>query len=265
MKSYFRKTTKGRKPRKYGRKASKKSTRTVSKSVKTYVKRQISRNIENKSVCSYQTNLILNYAGSLTTPTFLNLVPAITQDASAQGRIGNQVNVKSAWIRGYINVLPYDAITNPGLAPTSVRMWVCRRKQTNRLISGAPSLTDFSNFFQVGSTTLGFQSNMLDMVLGNNSDYWTVLADRKIQLQNNYYQAGTASKIANPSGRASTPFQFHFGKHLGKLLFNDNNSLASNKELHLVFQTVQADGTYYGTPLYMAEVHYAIEWKFEDA
>jgi hypothetical protein len=167
-------------------------------------------------------------------------------------------------IHGFVNVLPYDATFNPQPSPIYIKMWLCRRKTYNINAGGLPGTNDFATFFQAGGSSAGFQSNMLDMVFKSNSDYWTCYATKTVQLQNNA-NAGNGSPIVSSNASVSRPFSFSFAKHLGMCRFNDNVSYPENKELFLVFQPAYADGSSSATALRLAEVHYNIEWQFEDA
>jgi len=261
--SYARKTKAPYKKRAYKRKPRGKRTSLV----KT-IKRVIHSQIENKIVSSYNTNVILTYAnttGVSATPSFINLNPNISQGITSSQRIGNQIRVMSAKINGYVNLLLTSPTVNPSTSPVYVKMWLCRRKQTNQGVSGTPSATDFNNFFQSGATSLGFQGSMLDMVFRNNNEIWSILQTKTVQLVTALSQTGV-NLINGMSGRCSVPFNFQFGKHLGLIRYNDNSTPPYSKELYLVFQTVWADGTSSNITAYqMAEIHFNVEWSFEDA
>jgi len=245
--------------RKYPRRVYKKKTSLV----KT-IKRVIHQQAENKVLTSYAANQALNYAGSVTLPSYIQLTPSPLTGTSVQARIGNQIRVVKGIVSGYVNVLPYSATANYQPSPIYIKMWLCKRKAFNQGASGTPTITDFNNFFQVGSTSLGFQSNMLDMTFRTNQDYWTVYSSKTIQLQNCGYFAQQSNAIMASNAAVSHPFSFSFAKHLGMCRFNDNTTFPENKELFLVFQPVYADGSSSLTALSLAEIHYTVEWQYED-
>ena len=154
-------------------------------------------------------------------------------------RIANEVSIRKATIKGYVNLLPYDVGTNPMRCPLMVKIWLCRRKNMNPLMALNPSGTDWGNFFQVGNTSISFQSSPLDMCFASNKDYWTVISTKSFMLSNGYFNSTASTNIAGGTGVVSKYFQFSFAKQLGKLKFNDATTTTSNKELFLVFQTVQ--------------------------
>ena len=248
--------------RKYAKRVYKKS------SFVKRVKRIIHSQLENKVLSGYAANQSIVNAGSITDPTRIILTPAITQGSGSNQRIGNSVRVVKAIARGYVNLKPYNATNNSQTSPLYVKMWLCRRQTTNLTISSAPTTTDYAQFFQTGNSAVPFQSNMLDMTLFTNKDYWNVFATKTIQLCNTGYGSqASASNIAPGSSNVSAPFYFDLTKHLGLCKYNDNNAsyLPTNKELFLVFQAVLADGSISGGILDAAEFHYAVEYQFEDA
>lgn len=257
---YARKSV-ARKPRKYARRVYKKRTPLV----KT-IKRVLHSQIENKISSHYAVNQLLTLATSGVVPYFINLTPSPTQGVTSQQRIGNSIRVVKASVNGFVNVLPYNAVTNLMPSPISVKMWLCKRKNFNNDIR-LPNTTDFNNFFQSGATALGFQQNMLDMTLRNNTEYWTILSSKTIQLQNNYYAGATAptTSIIGSAYRVSQPFRFSFAQHLGLCKYNDTVTFPQNKELFLVFQPVYADGSTAPAGSGLAEVHFNVEWEYEDA
>lgn len=256
---YRRRVTK-RRPRYAGRKA------RVFRKKRTFaarVKKVLHSQIENKVITYPVANQTLSYAGPITNPYYANLTCIPTLGTNVQQRIGNQINVVKGQIKGFVRLLPYVAVSNPLNAPTYIKMWLCKRKSYNVGIGGLPGTTDFSNFFQSGSTSLGFQSSMIDMLLDVNKDYWSVLATKTIQLYS--YSSGAAAGTLLVPGNASVslPFSFSFGKHLGMEKFNDNTTYPVNKELFLVFQTVMADDTTPAGPY--CKVDYVVQWEYEDA
>lgn len=256
---------KGRKVarRKYAKRVYKKKT-----SFAVRVKRVIHRLAENKvQSIPYANNSLIN-AGSSVNPYYISLMPTPVQGTSVQERIGNNINVVKSTIRGFVNLLPYNSTTNDLQCPIKVKMWLCSRKKTNRAITSAPIAADFNNFFQSGSTSLGFQSNILDMLLHNNKDWWNIYATKTFELSPNLLGQtfATSTFIQSPSGKMSMPFSFDLTKHLGALKYNDSGTYPTNKELYLVFQTVRADGAVQTTPTPVyAEVHAIVEHNYEDS
>ena len=255
----FRKGKRAYKPRrKYAKKASKKTT------FASKVKKVIHSQIENKVIGTYAANTLINYAGSVTNPTYINLLPQPSQGTTVQQRIGNKIRVMKATINGMVVLKYYSATLNTLASPTLVKMWLCKRKSYNQGIGGLPVAADFAQFFQNGATTIGFQSNILDMLFKPNTEYWTVLATKSVELSNEATNT-PATAFSSSSAGSSARFSFSFAKHLGQLMYNDTTAAATNKELYLVFQNVNSDGSTSVVSQELSEVSYVVEWEYEDA
>jgi len=261
---YPRRRASGGPKRKYAKRVYKRKTVSSTKGIKSLVKKMIRKNVENKTADTYAANTVINCASSILLPTYISLAPTVTAGTSAQNRIGNEITVTKSTIRGICNVLPYNVTTNPLTSPIYVKMWLCSRKNTNSLVTGLPALADFQNFFQSGSTSLGWQINILDTLFYNNRDYWNVHTTKTMRLQ---YQStiSSANAVLSPSGYVTQHFTFNLAKHLGRIKYNDASTQPSNKELFLVFQAVLADGSTAAAGTQLAEVHYVLETNFEDA
>lgn len=237
----------------------------VSRPLKNYIKRAIGQKMENKTVLGYAANQSITTASSTTPFTIQNLLPALSIGTGVSNRVGNEVRVKSAYVSGYINLLPYNAVTNPLSTPIIVKMWLCSSKTINtNLISNTSIATDF---FEINNGSVGFQGNMLDMILTPNKDNWTVLQTRKFELgattATNNGQVGTGGYF--DSSKMTKPFYFNYGKHFKNALkYNDSlTNVPTNRNLFLVVQAVNADGS--STAVNVAECHYQFRVNFEDA
>lgn len=236
------------------------------KSFALRVKQVLHRLAENKCQVIPSLNNAINFASTTVSPSFISLMPTPTQGTTSQNRISNEITVVKSTIRGFVNLLPYNATNNPLFSPVKVKMWLVSRQRSNRQISGQPILQDWNQFFQQGNVALGFQSSLLDIMYPVNSDYWQLHAYRQVDLT---YQLGGFNSIAggsliSPSGKSTIPFSFDITKYLGKLKYNDDGLYPTNKELYLVFQAVRSDGQPDPTTAQLAEFHYIIDHRFED-
>lgn len=255
------------------RKSSKKPFRRSKRSISKFsrpskvltkqVKQIISRETENKVWFNYGVNNMI--PNTITgTPVYQNLIPLLSQGVGKSQRIANEINVKSGYIKGYVNLLPYDATTNNLPIPAYVKIWIISCKQQNTTSLGATNIG--TNFFDIVNGTVGMQGNMLDMDFSVNRDGWTVYASKTIKLgvgaitsvgpvgTNGYYE-GTSS--------FSVPFNFNIGKHLKKVKYDDSASSPTNKNMFIIFQTVPANGAS-GASQIMAEYHYSTRIEYED-
>lgn len=246
----------------------KRSSRTsVSKATKKYVKRAIHTSIENKVVVINQANNAITTAlTGVQAPYSINCIPAINTGAEQGERQGVVITPRVCTLKGFINLRPYNATTNP-YAPIKVKMWLASYKIFNRN-AATLQLADFNRFFEAGNSTVGFQGNLLDMVLPHNKSDWIIYETRSINL-------GTTSTSASHSGagvsydasRFSVPFSINVGKHLKqKLNYDDTDaSRPTNRNMFLFVQAVAAEGTNGGSTFIPCEIHYSHRFEFEDA
>lgn len=260
---YYGKKRVGRKPVRRT-KTTKKPARKVSTAVKSYVRRAISSNLENKVFIAYTANTNINTTGPSQAPTASQLLPYPAQGVGHSQRVGNEILVKRAYITGRINILPYNSLTNPLSTPILVKMWLVSNKQANNF--SPTSTTAYNNFFEVMNGSIGFQANTLDLFLTPNKDAWTVHASKTMHLGATYAsssgQVGTSGYFDN--SKMSLPFYFSYAKHIKHLKFDDTTLLPTNKNLYLVYQAVNADGSNSLNET-LCEVHYSIRVEYEDA
>lgn len=239
-------------------------SKPMAKAVGKICDKKIAGKIENKAWFDYGANNTITCVQSAS-PVARNLVPILTQGVGHTGRLGNECVVKNGYIRGHVNLLGYNATTNNLPGPIYVKMWLVSCINVN---SNSVAVTGIgSDFFDIVNSTVGFQGNMLDMSLTVNKSAWRLYASKTIKLGTSFVQvAGNVvqgSTIADNSPM-SAPFSFSFGKHLKKLKYDDNFTVAENRNLFLLFQTVYANGAD-STGQILAEYHYTTRVEYEDA
>ena len=232
----FRKKSTFRKKRTYKKKSLK-----ISKAVRKYVKKAINGEAEKKQLITYAANQSITTAAA-GTPGSIALMPVMGQGGASYQRIGSKINVVHSTVRGRVNVLTYNAGTNPK-NPIIVKMWLVSNKDyltTSNLGSTAIS----SDFFEINNGTAGLQGNTLDLLLPINKRTWSILATKEVKLgQTSPNNAINSVDIYNDNSPMSVPFYFNLTKHIGKTTYNENNTAPINKSLWLIFQPVFADGS----------------------
>lgn len=235
----------------------------VSNNVKKYVKRAISSNLENKVYVQNATNVAINTAAG-TTPTNIYLLPQVGQSVTQTGRIGNEIRIRKAYVKGYVNILPYNLATNPLSTPVLVKLFLvsCKYLNTNTL----SSTNIASDFFDNGASSIGFQGSVTDMLMGPNKDAWTFHKTKSFELGATYASGsgavGTGGYFDN--SRMTLPFYFSYGsKFRGSLKFNDTGLSPTNRNLFLCVQAVYADST--TSSITPCEWHYQNRVEYEDA
>lgn len=249
-----------RRPRYY--KKSKKMPK-VSKAIRSYVDRAMSVKKQNRQIIIPSANNALSTAIAGSAPTaVINLLPQPSRNVNDDGRIGNALTIKRGIIKGYVNLRPYNSVSNPIVAPLYVKMWVVSSKITN---SGTLADTNIAtNFFDGNTTPNGFQNNILDLTLPNNRESWVVHYTKIIKLGlgsgTNTYLSTQVSVNDNSSFTGS--FQFNWGRKCRSVLkYQDSVATPTNRNMWLIMTAVSADGE--GTTITGAEYHYTNITTFE--
>jgi len=234
----------------------------VSQAVKSYVNRTISAKAENKVFVDYGINLGITAHSGGSVPTHRNLLPQLTQGITAQQRIGNEVRVKSAIIRGAINLLPYNSVTNTGSNPQYVMIWLLKNKKDNIVLTSSQIGT---TMFELGNSCVGLQGNMLDTLLPINNLNWNCLYKRKYKLGASATIGGNISGSPDNSS-FSIPFVINYSRHLKVLKYEDGSLAHShpvNTNINMVFTAVYADGSI-TSQFIPAEYHFTNTIYYED-
>lgn len=238
----------------------KKKPLKVSTSIKAYVHKAITRSAEKKNFFAYGANQQLQSTGF---QNWQNLLPRLPQGASQSNRIGNQVKVTKAYVHGFVNLLPYNSVSNTLSTAVLIKIWICKYRQQN-LDSFANSYNLNSDFFDVGQANIGFQSSVLDMMLTCNKDDWMWYMTKQFKIG---AASATAAGAVGTGGYydnspMSQKFYFDYTKHIGKLHYNDSNVQPVNTNLWMVMQAVYADGS--SASIAPAEYHFATRIEYED-
>ena len=95
----------------------------VSKTVKRYVKKAIANAAENKfNIVRAINQAVTTAAGA--TPYAFSLLPSLASGSNRYSRQGNSIRVKSLSLNMRLNLLPYNATTNPVACPVAVRVFI---------------------------------------------------------------------------------------------------------------------------------------------
>lgn len=233
------------------------------KSIVKIVKSVLSRQAENKIWSDYGVNqsIICSQGG---TPTSKNLIPTLSPGATVTTRVGNEVRVKTGYIRGHVNILPYSQSSNTKPLPIYVKMWIVSAKQLNTTNLASTSIS--TTFFEAGGASTGFQGNMLDIDFSPNKDSWVIHYTKTVKLGCGYVSSLNSPVLSASyfdNSPMSVPFYFAFGKKIGSLKYDESNTGPTNKNMFIVFQAVPADGDVANFQL-PAEFHYTTRVEYED-
>jgi len=221
---------------------------------------------ETKNILSYGSNVAI-ITGQTTPQSILNLLPAVAQGTGQGQRIGNMIQGSYLQFKGYINSLPYDATSNPNINGQYVKMWILSSKIFPN--GTAPVVADFQHLFNNGSSDLGMQGTMLDLILPFNKDRYTLHKTKIFKIGGaSSSTVGAVQQIILPNNdfHLSSSFNFNLTKYFGNLKFDDTllNNFPTNKNLAVIFTTVDAAGVQQGGGNSCAEFHYSINWQYKD-
>jgi len=236
----------------------------VSKPLKSYIKKAISRNIETKQITSFGLNQDILTVAS-TTPTAITLLPQPTQGTGESDRVGNVIDVKKCIVSGFVNLKPYDAITNPNVAPGPlwVKIFIVSAKNINTNTFSNTSAA--SSFFATNNASVNFQATIRDMLLDVNNDLFTLHRYKMFKLG-----AAGSTAVVNPAtyydnSPMCASFRFDLSKIVGKLRYDENQTWPTNKNLFLVITTCRADGSTGSATVPQCEYHWKIDNMYKDA
>lgn len=265
----YAKRSRTRKPARRGRKYVKKSA-GVTTAVKAYVKRALGRNIENKKDWNSGANItVSNVIAAQPYFQALNWQTAqqISGSYSNQGtRVGNQLTVKRAILKGSLNMKPYDLTNNPLIKDQLVSVVVFKLRQYANGINPTQT-TYFSKMFQQGNTTAGILNTPLDHITPFNQDVAMIKAVRRFKMG-----FSSQATFTQPSQQANNDFNYQkyftidltrFYKKIQR--FNDGTSDATNDNLFFMILTAPADNSAYSAPTGPLLLEWYWDATFEDA
>jgi len=273
----------GRKRRVNRKIAPKKRTykkRGVSTAVKRYVSRSIKVASENKIV-NWSYNGILypfNASGSQWyTYNFIQISPnainlTIPQSTTQAGRIGNQIKTVKGMLKLILTPRAFDANTNLKPTPQMIRVLIFSSKQKPITL---PPFTDFQNYmFQLGASSVGPISGLLDIIGDVNKDLFTTYYDKtfKIGYAGAYSPASVAALTSNNQYFFNNDYKLNVMKKINitKYLaanykFNDANSdPTAGRSLYVCFLQANADGTTSGPTQFQTNMSMDVDYTYEE-
>lgn len=200
MAKYVKKTTttirrgrpsKGRARRMRARSAPSKSfVRNVKQVVKSLTETKQAFHNSGNSLTFFNSGI--DSAGDM-----LQVVPNIAQSVADNGRIGDQIRSQRLNIRGYlklnINAASGTAGDSTTLPNVIARLMVVSIKSRSNYADASAGVGFLSTLLKKGGTTVGFTGLLSDINAPINRDVFTVHADRKFYLNQDYVNAIGAS------------------------------------------------------------------------
>lgn len=242
----------------------------VPKKIKSYVNRVLARNVENKLAQPYVFNNtpILPYGVASPTASTIIAVTStmlnnITQGTGQGNRIGNEITVKSAHFKGFVNKL-----FGSGEGNTQANNACYLKMVLLRYKNSLDSPTILSGLMQNGSSSAPPNNLPSDMYRYFNKDAFIIFTTRMFKLGST--QTDTSSGQQNNDFSVSKYFKINLTKHLPKKIkYTDGFPDPTNTQIYAVFLlcNYNGDAIVTGTPpAYPAvEIHGDVSLVYEDA
>jgi len=243
--------------------------------LKAMIRREIARNVENKTQQYYNFQRVLEVPSTGAAFTTANIFPVgvdpsslvISQGAGQGQRIGNKIKTKKLTFKGTFNPTSYDAITNPNPQPNQIKMWIFYDKTD---VTAVPTPLSSNDFFQDGSTSRSFSSDLADMWSPVNTDRYRVLATKTFKLGfasgNGTGAAAIQQFFANNDFKLNCNFSFDLTKHYPQMVnFQDTTAVPTTRGLFCMVEYVLASGAPIGTGSRAVNMQYVIDYHYEDA
>lgn len=288
---YGRKSTRkvGRKPY-LGKKSQYKmrtNYRTANKvgEVKKIVRSVLSRNEEIKmQTWDWSlTPLCLQSTTGTLTNNYVVLNPSnataggwtINRGTGSGQMVGDKLKLKNCLLKYTITQNAYNATTNPlNGKPLFLRMYFYRSRkspQNDPTVATLCGSSASANFFELGTSDIGFSGNVSDLNQVINKDSYRYLGHKTFKL-GNAIEANTTLGVGSPIyAQSNNDFKMcAFGKYnvtriLNKTASRDDGGNWQDDYTFCLFQYVYADGTLAGNVSAPLTINLHLEYKYTDA
>lgn len=182
-------------------------------------------------------------------PTIIDLRSPLTNIIQGVGegqRVGNRINIRKFWFKGFVTIPDAAAGTNTlryATSPRYLKMIIFKQKNTNEIP------TDMSDFYQNGNVDVAPQNQPQDMYAPFNKDKYTIYATRTFKLGRASYDydatATFTASIANNDFSLSKYFSVDLTKFVrNNVIYNDTTPAnPQNVGLYCTFVMTFADGS----------------------
>lgn len=242
--------------------------------IKKMVRREIARNTENKTFQYLGTGLDLLPSTSVSFDS--NIIPvtpyasylAINQGTGQGQRIGNKIKIKKLKIDGIMFPLGYNAVSNLTPCPLQIKFWFFLDKEEPNAIP-APAVA--ADFFQFGSTSIGFQNELFDHTMPVNTNRYRVLTTRTFKVGYSGYTSGVGNQanqgyFSNNDFKMNARLRVDLTKYCVKNInFRDNNTTPTTRGIYMMAQCCYSNGNPITAGTIPAKLEYMLTVDYEDA
>lgn len=271
------------KPRQRKLKYNHRSVKSV-KDVKSIVRRVLSNNDETKmQLWSWTINpLCLQSATATLQHNYIVLNPSnatygsytINRGTGSSEMIGNKIRLKSCFMNFVITLNAYNATTNPQMKPTYVRAYIFRYKkapQNDPQVTNVCGTGASANFFDVGTSDIGFVGTLEDLNNKMNTDAYTYLGSRTWKLGNAIPQATSNNAtplytFANNDFKMSAFGRWNVARYMPKTMIREDGvGTWMDPYCVCMFQVIAADGSTYGSGVQPIKLNINLTLNYTDA
>lgn len=267
----------------YRKKVFKKRAPRATSFVKRVVKKVLSKTIETKvqvmdwvlnPLCLQNTTATLGGNYVVLNPSNATLGAYTINRGTGSGQmIGDRIRLKSAVLDYVVTLHPFNATTNTQPRPAYLRAFIYKNKKAPQ---NDPQVTNIcgngvnANFFEIGTSDIGFVGTLTDLNQKINNDAYTYYAHRTWKLGNSVPQAGTNNTTpiytyANNDFKMSVVGKWNVTRHLPKIMRRDDNGVWQDDYIILLFQVMSADGVLLANSQQLINIQLSIDLKYTDA
>lgn len=253
------------------------------KSVAKVCKRVISKTAEVKSLNNAFSFSPLNGIATTSDISNSNIIwcspnastMIINQGVDSDSRLGNKIKTVKCNVKVIMYPKPYDISVNVTPRPQIVTIWCVSAKQGYVSQSSMGTLFD-TVFFQSGSTSVGYLSQLIDSISPVNKDVIQLHWKRSFKLGHatHYAQPNQATEpypsnvqYSNNDYKMNHMLKFSLTKAMPKYFnFNDANDTPNNRSVFLIFGIANADGTPFtnGSTQRPVDVYATVDYFYTD-
>lgn len=165
-----------------------KKTKASKKLVKI-IKNVIHQEAETKQAyTSIGDSLVFYNSGINSSGDILSVLPSISKGSDDNQRIGDQIRAMSLNIKGYIKLNIGSSLNQSSLPNVIARLFVVSLKTQSNFTGASGATGALSGLLKKGGTTTAFSGVLSDIYAPVNTDLWTVHADKKFYLSQDYLQ-----------------------------------------------------------------------------
>lgn len=239
---------------------------------KKEVRNMISRRIEDKIRIWSISRQLSSTSNAPDTNNIMALSPYASQLQIDQGtgqgsRVANRIKITKSIFKFMLTPQQYSASANPAPRPQIVRM-VLFYDRLNTTVTPTPFANN--DFFDNNNSVGGFAGNTTDLVRMFNTDRYRILKVKTFKLGFANY-GGTnanadAQTFANNDYKLNIIRKYDITKHLVKnVLYVDTNSNPSSRGLWVMFYTMPANTSTFGSTDFPLLLSGQVETHYEDA